>query len=137
MSWEIVLFNSKQKIDSIENLEEDLLTPIDFYSKIEQYFEKVLETENHIEIIGKDYSIEYFRDEDLMSNLMLTLYGENALFEMIKIAKTYDWQIYDCGIDKMLNLEKPAENGYANFQKYLEQLLNKEKKLIRNLNLLS
>jgi hypothetical protein len=73
MSWEIVLFNSKQKIDSIENLEEDLLIPIDFYSIIQRNFENFLETENHIEIIGKDYSIEYFKDEDATSNLMLTM----------------------------------------------------------------
>jgi len=128
MSWEIVLFNSKQKIDSIENIEEDLLIPVDFYSIIEQNFENVLVTENHVEIIGNDYSIEYFKDDDLMSNLMLTLYGENALFEIIRIAKINDWQIYDSGIDKMINLEKPAENGYVNFYKYLEQILNTENK---------
>lgn len=128
MCWEIVLFNSKQKIDSIENLEEDLLVPIDFYTIIQQNFDKVLQTENHIEIIGKDYSIEYFKDDDPISNLILTLYGEKALFEIIRIAKIYDWQIYDSGMDKILNLEKPSENGYANFQKYLEQILNKENK---------
>lgn len=125
MSWEIVLFNSKQKIDSIENIDEVLLIPIDFYSKIEQNLENFIQTENHIEIIGKDYSIEYFKDDDLTSNLMLTLYGENALFEIIRIAKIYNWQIYDSGINKMLNLEKPSENGYDKFQKYLEKVLNK------------
>lgn len=55
---------------------------------------------------------------------MLSLYGENGLFELIKIAKVENWQIYDSGIDKMLNLEKPEENGYENFQKYLKQIIH-------------
>jgi Ca2+-binding EF-hand superfamily protein len=53
---------------------------------------------------------------------MLSLYGENGLFEIIKIAKEENWQIYDSGIDKMLNIEKPEKNGYENFEKYLKSI---------------
>lgn len=51
---------------------------------------------------------------------MLSIYGENGLFKLIKIAKVENWQIYDSGVDKMLNLKKAEENGYENFNKYLK-----------------
>ena len=124
MSWDIILFNSSQKIVSLENLDEDLLKPIDFDKILKSSFDKVKKTENHIEIIGKDFTIEFFEDEDVESNKTLNLYGENGLFEIIKIAKKESWQIYDSGLDEMLNLENPTENGYANFQKYLNDVIN-------------
>ena len=124
MSWDIILFNSSQKIVSLENLDEDLLKPIDFDKILKSSFDKVKKTENHIEIIGKDFTIEFFEDEDVESNKTLNLYGENGLFELIKIAKKESWQIYDSGVDEMLNLENPTENGYTNFQKYLNDVIN-------------
>ena len=124
MSWDIVLFSSEQKIIFLENLNEDLLKPIDFDRVLKTKFENIKKSENHNEIIGKDFSIDFFDDEELVSNKMLSLYGENGLFELIKIAKVENWQIYDSRIDKMLNLEKPEENGYENFKKYLNQIKN-------------
>ena len=122
MSWDIVLFSSKQKLVSLENLNEDLLKPIDFDKVLKSKFENIKKSENHNEIIGKDFSIDFFDDEELVSNKMLSLYGENGLFELIKIAKVENWQIYDSGIDKILNLEKPEENGYENFKNYLKYI---------------
>lgn len=126
MSWDIVLFSSKQKLISLENLDEDLLKPIDFDIVLKSKFENIKKSENHNEIIGKDFTIEFFDDEELVSNKMLSLYGENGLFEIIKIAKEENWQIYDSGIDKMLNLEKPEENGYFNFNAYLNSIIKNE-----------
>jgi hypothetical protein len=123
MSWDIVLFSSEQNLVSLENLEEDLLKPIDFDKVLKSKFENIKKTENHNEIIGKDFSIDFFDDEELVSNKMLSLYGENGLFELIKIAKIENWQIYDSGTGKMLNLEKPEENGYENFRQYLKNIL--------------
>jgi len=120
MSWNIVLFSSKQNLVSLENLNEDLLKPIDFDRVLKSRFENIKKNENHNEIIGNDYSIEYFDDDKLVSNKILSLYGENGLYELIKIAKEENWQIYDSGIDKMLNLNKPEENGFENFNKYLK-----------------
>ena len=122
MSWDIVLFSSKQKLVSLENLEEDLLKPIDFDKVLKSKFENIKKSENHNEIIGKDFSIDFFDDEELVSNKMLSLYGENGLFELIKIAKVENWQIFDSGIDKILNLEKPEENEYENFKNYLKYI---------------
>ena len=89
-------------------------------------FVNIKKSENHNEIIGKDFSVEFFDDEELVSNKMLSVYGENGLFELIRIAKEENWQIYDSGIDKMLNLEKPEENGYENFRQYLKNILSTE-----------
>ena len=126
MSWDIVLFSSEQNLVSLENLKEDLLKPIDFDKVLKSKFVNIKKSENHNEIIGKDFSVEFFDDEELVSNKMLSVYGENGLFELIRIAKEENWQIYDSGIDKMLNLEKPEENGYENFRQYLKNILSTE-----------
>lgn len=126
MSWDIVLFSSEQNLVSLENLNEDLLKLIDFDKVLKSKFKNIKKTENHNEIIGKDFSIDYFDDEELVSNKMLSLNCEIGLFEIIKIAKEENWQIYDSGIGKMLNLEKPEENGYFNFKAYLNSIIKKE-----------
>jgi hypothetical protein len=126
MSWDIVLFSSEQNLVSLENLNEDLLKPIDFDKVLKSKFKNIKKTENHNEVIGKDFSIDFFDDEELVSNKMLSLDGENGLFEIIKIAMEENWQIYDSGIDKMLNLEKPEDNGYLNFKSYLNSIIKNE-----------
>lgn len=125
MSWDIVLFSSTQKINTVENLDEEKLVPIDFDKSILGHFSSHKFDNQHVEIIGKDFSMDFFIDEELVSNKMISLYGENALFEIAKLAKIQNWQIYDSGIDKMLNLENASENGYANFQSYLNKILGK------------
>ena len=123
MSWDIVLFNSSQKITSIEELNEDHLIPIDFCSILEKHFVDIKKNENHREIAGNDYSIDYFIDDELVSNKMLSLYGENGLFVLIGLARKQNWQIFDTGIGEMLDLESPSKNGYENFQTYLKQIV--------------
>jgi len=123
MSWDIVLFNSRQKIETIEDLNEDCLEPTDFCSAFEQHFNKIVVKENHREIKGADFSIDYFLDEEPVSNKMISLYGENGLYELVLLAKKYNWQIFDTGIGQMLDLENPSKNGYKSFQNYLKQVL--------------
>jgi len=43
---------------------------------------------------------------------------ENGLFELVELAKKENWQIYDTGLDDMINLENPEKNGYENFKHY-------------------
>ncbi len=59
MSWEIVLFSSEQNLVSLENLNEDLLKPIDFDKVLKLKFTNIKKSENHNEIIGKDFSVEF------------------------------------------------------------------------------
>ena len=65
MSWDIILFSSEENLVSLENLNEDLLKPIDFDEILKSSFMNIKKKENHNEIIGKDFSIEFFDDEEL------------------------------------------------------------------------
>ena len=124
MSWDIVLFNSRQKIEVIEELEENSLEPTDFCAAFESHFNKINASDNHRVIEGKDFSIEYFIDDEHLSNKVIHLYGENSLYEIVVLAKKNNWQIFDTGMGQMINLDNPAINGYVSFQKYLEQILH-------------
>ncbi|MCE7995228.1 MAG: hypothetical protein HEP71_24840 [Roseivirga sp.] len=125
MSWDVVLFNSKQKIISVEDLEVNQLEPTDFCSILESSFPKVIIDNNHREIKGKDFSIDYFIDEEPVSNKILSLYGENALFRLVELSREFDWQIFDTGLDKMIDLEKSHQNGFDNHQERVKQIMKK------------
>ena len=123
MSWDIVLFNSKQTIKSIEELDEDKLETIDFTGILESSFNEVIENDNHREIKGKDFSIDFFTDDEMVSNKMLSLYGENGLFELIELAKQNGWQIFDTGLGSMIDLENPENNGCENHRNYVAHVM--------------
>ena len=123
MSWDIVLFNSRQKIESVAELDEKQLEPIDFKGILENSFDRIKKDDNHREIIGTDFTIDFFADNEHSSNFMLSLYGENAIYALIELSKKYNWQIYDSGIDGMIDLENPEKNGFDNHRKYVEQIL--------------
>jgi len=123
MSWDIILFNTNQKIDSIEEVEERQLEPIDFTHILESSFSEIVKDENHREIKGTDFSINFFTDGELVSNKMISLYGENGLFELIELAKEFGWQIFDTGLGEMIDLDSPEKNGFENHRKYVEQIM--------------
>lgn len=123
MSWDIVLFKSRQKINSPEEVDDSQLEPTDFCSVLESHFEQIIKDDNHREIKGKDYSIDYFIDDEEVSNKMLSLYGESGLFELVVLARKHNWQIFDTGLGQIIDLENPSYNGYENFQSYLKQIL--------------
>lgn len=123
MSWDIVIFSSKQKIRAVEEVDEELLVAIDFNIILEKHFINIIANKNNREIKGEGYIIDYFFDSEPVSNKVFSLYGEEALFELIRIAKIYDWQIFDTGNGEMLDLEYPEKNGYSDFQSYLQCVL--------------
>ena len=125
MSWDIVLFNSKQKIVSVAELDESKLEPTDFGEILENSFDQIKKDENHREIIGLNFTIDFYRNNKPVSNTMLNLNCENGLYELIELAKKYDWQIYDSGIDGMIDLENPEKNGFENHRNYVDQILNR------------
>ncbi|MGJ8715162.1 MAG: hypothetical protein ACSHXG_08670 [Maribacter stanieri] len=122
MSWDIVLFNSKQKINSVTELDETQLEPTDFSGILETSFDRLNKNENHREIVGTNFTIDFFSDNEYSSNFMLSLYGENGIYALIELAKKYKWQIYDSGIDEMIDLENPEKNGFKNHKEYVEQI---------------
>lgn len=119
-----MLFNSKEKITSIEEMDEEKLEPIDFTSILESSFTNIARDNNHVEIKGANFSIDFFTDDELVSNIMLSVYGENGLFELIELAKQHGWQIFDTGSESMIDLENPGNNGYENHKKYVHQIRN-------------
>ncbi len=123
MSWDIILFNTKQKIGAIEDVEESHLEPIDFKQILESSFIEIVKEDNHREIKGKDFSSDIFTDKELVSNKMMSLYGENGLFELIELAKKFGWQIFDTGLDEMIDLDNPENNGFENHRKYVELII--------------
>jgi len=76
MSWDVILFNIKQKIDSIEEVDDNQLEPIDLTQILESSFTEIIKDDNHREIKGKDFFIDFFTDGELVSNKMISLYGE-------------------------------------------------------------
>jgi hypothetical protein len=126
MSWDIVLFNSKQKIESVEELDENQLEPTDFDGILGNSFDLIKKDENHREIIGTDFTIDFIVHNVPVSNTMLSLYGENGLYELIELAKKHNWQIYDSGIDGMVDLKNPEKNGFENHRKYVQQILKRK-----------
>jgi hypothetical protein len=110
MSWDIVLFNSSEKIVSVGTLDSDKLEPTNFCTVFERNFENIEKNDNHRRVNGKEYSFEYFYSEENTSNMIVFLYGENALFEIVVIAKKYNWQIFDTGLGEMIDLDNPSKN---------------------------
>ena len=122
MSWDIVLFNSRQNISSPEEVDENQLEPTDFCTVFENHFKQIVIDGNHRTIKNNDYVIDYFIDNERVSNKLVSLYGEHGLYELIELARKYNWQIFDTGIGEMIDLDNPQTNGYNNFQKYLKQV---------------
>ncbi|MEX6691060.1 hypothetical protein QTN47_26360 [Danxiaibacter flavus] len=127
MSWDLVLFNSRQIINSVEEIDEDFLEPTNFDAMLENHFGNIERHDNHRRIKGNDFEIEYFVDTENVSNKILNLYGEQGLFEIVILARQNGWQIFDTGLAQMITLDSPERNGYQNFTNYLNQILNNKK----------
>ena len=126
MSWDIVLFNSEQEITDLEEIQEDLLIATDFFTPLQAYFKRIEADDSHRTIIGDGFEIDYFVDDDLGSTALLNLYGESAIYEMIQLAKLQGWQIYDSGLNGMIDLNNPSHNGYNRFNEFLTEVLNND-----------
>jgi len=125
MSWDVVLFNSKQKIVTPEDVDEEQLVPVSFALIFEGHFKNIVKHDGHHEIKGNGFSIDYFDNGESSSNILLSLYGESAIYPLIDLAIKNNWQIFETGLGDMIDLENPSKNGYQNFQAYLNTVLNK------------
>lgn len=125
MSWDIILFNSYQKISSVEEIDEKLLIEFDFDFYLKDFFKKINSTNNHNEVIGDGFTIDFFDDEP-SSNKMISLYGEKAFFEIAKFAQKYNLQIYDSGIDRLIDFEELENDGFEHFNNYLNRILKND-----------
>lgn len=121
MSWDVILFSLTQKVNSVEEIEDELFAPVDFGAILEKHFKSIEIDDDHRRVKGANYCIEYFVDVELEGNLMLNLYGEEALYELVQIAKIYCWQIFDTASGEMVDLEHPEKNGFEEFKNYLQK----------------
>jgi len=128
MSWDIVLFNSSQKIEALEGLDDSHLEPIDFCSILEGHFVQIEKSDNHRTIKGPEFEIDFFCDTDKVSNIILSIYGENGFFEIVGLAQQMDWQIFDTGLGRMIDLKNPDKNGRENHIGYSKHISNMEDK---------
>lgn len=125
MSWDVVLFKSRQSIGHLSELDENELELTDFNQVFEKSFKEIKQDGDHREILGEDFSIDYFLSEP-SSNIILSLYGEKAMFMLVKLAIEYGWQIYDSGIDAMIDLSNPLHNGFEKHQSFVKYIINKD-----------
>ena len=123
MSWDVVIFNSPEKINDLNSLDVEKLASVNFGQVFEQHF-KVRKEEDTWDISGEGFTIVYY-DCGTSTNCMVNLYGENAIYAIAHLAKTNGWQVFDTSLDKMLDIDNPSENGYENFQNYLKHVLGK------------
>lgn len=124
MNWDIVLFNSKQKINSVAKLDKTQLESTDFSEILESSLNRINEKDNHREIDGTDFTVDFFADSVKSSNFMPSLCGENGIYALIELEKKHNWQIYYSEIDGMVDLENPEKNGFKKHRKYFEQIMN-------------
>lgn len=125
MSWDVVLFNSKQKIVTPEDVDEEQLVPISFALIFESHFKNIVKHDEHHEIKGNGFSIDYFYNGEPSSNILLSLYGDRALDPLIDLAIKNNWQIFDTGSGEMIDLTAPSKKGFRMFTAYLKQILKK------------
>ncbi len=128
MSWDIVLFNSRQTIKVVEEIDEEFLEPTDFSTTLENHFSNIEKDDNLRRVKGDNFEIEFFVDTESVSNKILNLHGEHGLFEIVLLAKQNGWQIFDTGVGQMIDLDKPEQNGYATFNEYVNQILKDKNK---------
>lgn len=125
MSWDIILFNSKQKFETVEEIEDELLSETNFDKVLLEKLSPTKIEDENVDVENKNYALNFFLDNELVTNKMVTLYNENALYELVRISKEMSWQIFDTSSGEMINLENPEKNGYESFQKYLKSILYK------------
>jgi hypothetical protein len=130
MSWDIVLLSSTEKIISIENLDEEKLLPIDFDKILlencnsGQQNQKNKNNSKDISYASSiDDEINFYFDDELASNKMISLYSKRALLKIIELAKLHNWQIFDTSLGEMLDLNNPNQNGYHKHQNYVNQII--------------
>ena len=115
----------QKKIDLQDPQIENNLITFNFKEAIETHFKQINILEPSCwEIIGNGFSIDYYPNNEFSAHIMLDVYGENGLFELIHLAQKYNLQIYDSGIVRFLDINRPEDNGYERFNCYVRQILN-------------
>jgi hypothetical protein len=132
MSWDIVVFNLKRKVSSVEEIDEDILIPI---STIKGFRQLLTENLPSIRWDGKcgileeaDIYFEVFADETDESIFTNTIFflrgGEASIYPIIMLCKKYGWQLFDTSLGEMIDIENPERNGHQKYKEYVSHIIN-------------
>lgn len=130
MSWDVMIFNLKRKVDSVDEIDESVLVDIgtkaDFKKIMTNNYQDIIWDKDWGKIERKDFSIEFSLgdSDEPFGNTVFHLYGENAIYEIVELCKKYKWQLFDTGLEQMVDLDNPKNNGYKKHQAYIRQILN-------------
>lgn len=125
MSWDVFIFHLKSKVTTIEEIADESILPIDnFVPTLQSAFPDMQRQDGWIKIEREGYSIESSETEgnNTHAPVMLQLQGTMAIYPLVALCKKNNWQLFDTWAGAMLDLDDPAKNGYADFQRYLAQL---------------
>lgn len=125
MSWDVFIFHLKNKVTTIEEIADEGILPIDnFVPTLQSAFPEMQLQDGWIKIEREGYSIESSDTEgnNTRGPAMLQLQGKMAIYPLIDLCKKNNWQLFDTWAGIMLDLDDPAKNGYADFQRYLTQI---------------
>ena len=131
MSWDVVVFNLKRKVASVEEIDESVLVDIGTYANFEDLLKRrypnLINDEGWLKINAHDLCLETSlgKSSDVFSNTIFHLSGENAVYELLELCKANGWQAFDTALGQMLDFEHPERNGYENHRRYVEQSMNK------------
>jgi hypothetical protein len=131
MSWDVVVFHLKRKVNSVEEIDERVLVDIGTYNELEAMIKRRFLTLTNeggwLKADLGDCSLETRLGEgnETFSNTVFHLTGEHAIYAMIELCKANGWQAFDTAIGKMLDLEHPERNGYLRHRHYVEHVLKK------------
>lgn len=127
MSWDIVVFKLNRKITDVEDVNEEILINYpaqDFKEALAKHFTNVKLNDSYASITGINYELEcYLPEDESFSNTIFKLYGEQAVYPLLKFCREENWQAFDTSLGEMLDVDHPERNGYEKFQDYLNHVL--------------
>lgn len=128
MSWDVFIFNLNRKVNSVEEIDNTTILPFEDWDAVRvilsAYFKDIIWENVWGSITRSDFSITFCSGDpdEKPGNIMMSLYGENSIYEVIELCRQQNWQIYDTGLGDMIDIENPERHGYENFRAYLAQI---------------
>lgn len=87
MSWDVVLFNSIEKITDIESLDDSKLIPFNFEQAFENYFTEIKKANDAWQVNRNGFTIVHYPSNEAVTNCLINLYGENAIYAIAHLAQ--------------------------------------------------
>jgi hypothetical protein len=122
MSWDIVLFNLSNRVQSVEEISDQMLVNIGsgmyFKQLITEFFPDAICKDDWCAIEFQRCSIQFSfgKLDEYFSSKLIHLYGERAIYPILDLCRKFGWQIFDTGSGKMIDIKHPETNGFKEFE---------------------